>query len=62
MLVLTRAVGESIRIGDDIKITICVDNGGKEVRVGIDAPKNIPIHREEIYERIQLQKKEMAVC
>jgi len=51
MLVLTRKVGESINIGDDIKITIInIDSG--QVRLGIEAPKNVIVHREEIYNKI----------
>lgn len=53
MLVLTRSVGERLIIGDgDIKLTI-LDVRGNQVRIGIDAPKNIAVHREEIYLRIQ---------
>lgn len=53
MLVLTRSVGERLVIGDgDIKLTI-LDVRGNQVRIGIDAPKNIAVHREEIYLRIQ---------
>lgn len=53
MLVLTRSVGERLIIGDgEIKLTI-LDVRGNQVRLGIDAPKNIAVHREEIYLRIQ---------
>lgn len=52
MLVLTRRLGESINVGDNIKITI-VDIDGKQVKVGIEAPKEVPIFREEVYERIK---------
>ncbi len=52
MLVLTRRLGESINIGDDIKITV-VDIDGKQVKVGIEAPRDISIFREEVYERIK---------
>ncbi|KAA0258758.1 carbon storage regulator CsrA [Deferribacter autotrophicus] len=51
MLVLTRKIGESIIIGDDIEVKI-VNVIGKTVRVGIEAPKNIAVHRKEIYEAI----------
>lgn len=52
MLILTRKVGESINIGDDITITI-LGVSGQQVRIGINAPKNVAVHREEIYQRIQ---------
>lgn len=52
MLVLTRRLGESINIGDNIKITV-VDIDGKQVKVGIEAPRDISIFREEVYERIK---------
>jgi carbon storage regulator len=56
MLVLSRQKDESIMIGDDVKITI-VDVRGDKVRLGITAPKSIAVHREEIYEAIQREKK-----
>lgn len=52
MLILTRKVGESIVIDDDIKVTI-LGVKGMQVRIGIDAPKDVQVHREEIYKRIQ---------
>jgi len=52
MLVITRKLGERIAIGDDISITL-VEIKGTQVRLGIEAPKNISIHRQEIYERIR---------
>ena len=56
MLVLSRQKDESIMIGDDVKITI-VDVRGDKVRLGISAPKEIPVHRIEIYEAIQREKR-----
>ena len=52
MLVLTRKLGEKIQIGDDISIVI-MEVKGKQVKLGIEAPSNIKIHREEIYQKIQ---------
>ena len=57
MLVLSRQKDESIIIGDDVEITI-VDVRGNKVRLGITAPKNIPVHRREVYEAIQKEKNE----
>ena len=56
MLILTRKPGESITIGDDIKIQV-IEIKGKQVRLGIDAPKSYVIHREEVYIRIQEENK-----
>ncbi len=52
MLVLTRGKNQRIVVGDDVIITV-VDIRGNKVRLGIDAPQQVPIHREEVYERIQ---------
>ena len=52
MLILTRKIGESITIGDEIRIQV-IEIKGKQVRVGVEAPKSHTIHREEVYERIQ---------
>ena len=55
MLILERNIGESLLIGDDIKITVPKYNKGKQGRVGVEAPKSVPVHREEVYNRIQDQ-------
>lgn len=52
MLILTRRVGETVMIGDDVTFTV-LGVKGNQVRIGINAPKNVPVHREEIYERIK---------
>ncbi|MBN4076047.1 MAG: carbon storage regulator [SAR86 cluster bacterium] len=52
MLILTRRVGESIMIGDDVCVTV-LGNQGNQTKIGITAPANISVHREEIYEKIQ---------
>lgn len=54
-LMLTRRVNESIWIGDDIQVTVQRIRGG-QVRLAFHAPKDVPIHREEIYQRIQKEK------
>jgi carbon storage regulator len=54
MLILTRKLGEQITIGDDITVTLLEING-TQVKLGIDAPKDISIHRKEIYERIRVE-------
>ncbi|SDZ75819.1 carbon storage regulator, CsrA [Desulfuromusa kysingii] len=57
MLVLTRKAGEGIIIGDDIKITVVELKGGG-VRIGIDAPREMKVHRQEVFDRIKQENKE----
>ena len=57
MLILRRKTGESVTIGDNIRLTV-LDIQGKQIKLGIDAPKSIVIHREEIYKKIVDQNKE----
>jgi carbon storage regulator len=59
MLILTRRVGETVMIGDDVTITV-LGVKGNQVRVGINAPKNVAVHREEIYERIKREQQSDA--
>ncbi|HCM48403.1 MAG TPA: carbon storage regulator [Colwellia sp.] len=55
MLILTRRISEVLIINDDIKVTVLAIQGN-QVRIGIDAPKNVSVHREEIYDKIQQEK------
>lgn len=56
MLILTRRIGEALMIGGDITVTVLGVNG-QQVRLGVHAPKDVPVHREEIAERIEAEKR-----
>ena len=59
MLILTRRVGEALMIGDDTKIVV-LGVKGSQIRLGINAPKDVKVHREEIYEKINVDTSETA--
>lgn len=55
MLILTRRIGETLMVGDEVTVTVLGVNG-YQVRIGINAPKSVPVHREEIYQKIIREK------
>lgn len=59
MLILTRRVGETLMVGDEVSVTV-LGVKGNQVRIGINAPKDVSVHREEIYLRIQKEQDEEA--
>ena len=58
MLILTRRVGESLVIGDNVNVTV-LGVKGNQVRIGVDAPRDVAVHREEIYQRIQQEQADL---
>jgi carbon storage regulator len=57
MLILTRRIGETLVVGDEVTVTV-LGVKGNQVRLGVNAPKHVAVHREEIYERIQKEKEQ----
>ncbi len=61
MLILTRRVGEKLIIGDDVTVTVLATQG-KQVRIGVNAPRSVSVHREEIYNKIVEEKRHQAIA
>ena len=61
MLILTRRVGETVMIGNEVTVTV-LGVKGNQVRIGVNAPKDVAVHREEIYERIKREEDQDAQC
>lgn len=59
MLILTRRVGETLMVGDDVTVTV-LGVKGNQIRIGVNAPKDVQVHREEIYLRIQQEKSDQV--
>lgn len=55
MLILTRRVNESLKVGDDVTLTVLGIRGG-QIRIGIDAPRDVAVHRQEVFEKIQQEQ------
>ena len=55
MLILTRRVNEKLMVGDDVTVTV-LSISGNQVRIGVNAPRHVPVHREEIYEKVKRQE------
>ncbi len=58
MLILTRKVNESLKVGDDVTVTVLGVKGG-QIRIGISAPRDVAVHREEVFDRIQRERSEV---
>jgi len=59
VLILTRKIGEALKVGEDVTVTVMAVKGN-QVRIGIDAPKDVAVHREEVYDRMQDERVQKA--